>query len=144
MDILRVKRRSLLSMQGVFGVVRSDRVKETKDLFGMRDKRDQGYSKCSTNANKYVAGHFESFTQLTYHCVVLFAEKLRRKMDLRDSPFSAVLTEHPGKIYLAVWRKKFSILAPAPGTVTLSSVERKRKRGKLGRWHVYKVLNWFS
>lgn len=65
-------------------------------------------------------------------------------MDLRDSPLFAVLTEHPGKIYLAVWRKKCSTLAPAPGTVTLSSGERNSERGKLETWHAYKVLNWFS
>lgn len=106
MDILRVKGRWLLSMQDVFGVVRSDRVKETKDLFGMRDKRDQGYSKCCADASDYVAGHCSRFTQLTYHRVVLFAEKWRRKMDLRDSPFSAVLTEHPGKIYSAFLEKE--------------------------------------
>lgn len=64
-------------MRDVFGVVRSDRVEDTDHLFGMRDKSDQGYSKCCTNTNESVAGPCGVFTQLTYQCVALFAEKWR-------------------------------------------------------------------
>jgi hypothetical protein len=65
-------------------------------------------------------------------------------MDSRDSPFSAVLAEHPGKIYVAVLEKEVQHLGTCSWDSHAVQWGKEKRERKLGRWHAYKVLNWFS
>lgn len=64
-------------------------------------------------------------------------------MDLRDSSFFVVLVEYLGKIYVVVLEKEVQYFGICFWDSYVVQWGKEKRERKLGRWYVYKVLNWF-